>query len=467
MTWLASHMRLNSLVQQLLPAQLYHRLKASPIVKRLAHGSAWSLFGSAISRILVLLAMILVARVLGQESFGEFGLIQATLGVAGLMAGLGLGGTATRFVAQYAMTDSGRAGRIIALVQSVSIGAVLFVAGILVVTSGLIANVILEAPHLQAALIWGTLLMAATAFRGIQSGVLAGLEKFDLIAKLNIFDGVVAVVTMMALAYFKGVEGALLGLALGAIVAWLVGRVLLMDELKTRGISICYKGCWSDWRILTGYSLPSLLSGLVATPVLWFCMTLVARTPNGYVELGIYNAAYQWHGPMVFIPMILMSVSIPVLVQEWEAGRREQFRRVTFGICGLMLAISLPPVTLAAFFSPWVMSLYGPGFHEGEMVLMLLLAAAPLHALAKIASAALFGMNLAWWVLGTNLVWGASLLTVTLWLVPTLGVMGLAIAFLIAYGVLGMLSLGLVLIGSRLLPEADYATRPKSLEEVT
>jgi O-antigen/teichoic acid export membrane protein len=62
---------------------------------------------------LVLLAMIGVARVLGKVSFGEFGLIQATLGMAGMMAGLGLGATGTRFVAQYAATDPDRAGRMI------------------------------------------------------------------------------------------------------------------------------------------------------------------------------------------------------------------------------------------------------------------------------------------------------------------------------------------------------------------
>lgn len=438
-----------ALGRKILPSSLYERLTTSSIAKRLARGSLWSLFGSASARILVLVAMILVARVLGQVSFGELGLIQSTLGMAGLMAGVGLGETATRFVAKYATSDPLRAGRVIALVTSVSIGTVLLATVVLISASGVIAGAMLHAPQLQSALVWGSLLMAATAFRGIQSGVFAGLEKFDALAKLNILDGVVSLIAMVFLARLMGVEGAVLGLALGAIMVWLVGRILLMKEQSSRGIVVRYGGCGADWRILTGYSLPSLLASLVATPVLWFAMTLVARSGQGFAALGLYNAAYQWHGPMMFIPMNLMSVSIPVFVQEWEAGRKERFRAVTLWMCGLMLALSLPPAVLAALLSPWIMSLYGPGFREGWTVLVLLLAAAPLHALAKIASGALLGMNRAWWVLGVNLGWGATLLAVTAWLVPTRGVMGLAIGFLAAYAMLGTFSLASVLVGSK------------------
>jgi O-antigen/teichoic acid export membrane protein len=455
-----------ALGRKLLPSTLYERISSSSIAVRLARGSIWSLFGSASARILALVAMILVARILGQVSFGELGLIQSTLGMAGLMAGMGLGETATRFVATYAASDRLRAGRVIALVTSVSISTVLLAAVILISGSGLIAGAVLHAPQLQSALVWGSLLMAATAFRGIQGGVFAGLEKFDALAKLNVLDGVVSLVTMVFLAQLMGVQGAVLGLAIGTIAVWLVGRILLMKELRSRGIAVRYGGCVSDWRILTGYSLPSLMANLVATPVLWFAMTLVARSRQGFAELGLYNAAYQWLGPMVFIPMILMSVSIPVLVQEWDAGRKERFRAVTLWICGLMLGLSLPPAVVAAFLSPWIMSLYGPGFREGWMILVLLLAAAPLLALAKIASGALLGMNRAWWVLGVNLGWGATLLAVTAWLIPTRGAMGLGIAFLAAYGVLAPLSLASVLIGSKPSNAADFgshtASRPRN-----
>jgi len=399
---------------------------------------------------------------LGQVSFGELGLIQSTLGMAGLMAGVGLGETATRFVAKYAASDPLRAGRVIALVTSVSIGTVLLATVVLISLSGVIAGAMLRAPQLQNALVWGSLLMAATAFRGIQSGIFAGLEKFDALAKLNILDGVVSLIVMVFLARLMGVQGAVLGLALGAIMVWLVGRIFLMKEQSRRGIVVRYGGCGADWRILTSYSLPSLLASLVATPVLWFAMTLVARSGQGFAGLGLYNAAYQWHGPMMFIPMILVSVSIPVLVQEWEAGRKERFRAVTLWMCGLMLAISFPPAVVAAFLSPWIMSLYGPGFREGWTVLVLLLAAAPLHALAKIASGALLGMNRAWWVLGVNLGWGATLLAMTAWLVPTRGVLGLAIAFLAAYAMLGTFSLASVLVGSRQCAVANFGSHTAS-----
>ena len=214
-----------ALGRKTLPSFLYERLTTSSIAKRLARGSLWSLFGSATARILVLVAMILVARVLGQVSFGELGLIQSTLGMAGLMAGMGLSETATRFVPKYAASDPLRAGRVIALVTSVSIGTVLLATVVLISVSGLIAGAMLHAPQLQSALVWGSPLMAATAFRGIQGGVFAGLEEFDALAKLNILDGVVSLIAMVFLARLMGVEGAVLGLALGVSMVWLVGRI--------------------------------------------------------------------------------------------------------------------------------------------------------------------------------------------------------------------------------------------------
>lgn len=441
-------MTLNSLAKTLLPEPLYLRLKGSPVAKRIAKGTLWSVAGAAASRVLVLVAMILVARALGKVSFGEFGIVQATLGVAGLMAGLGLGSTATRFVAQFAGSDQMRAGRVIALVTQTTWIAVLVTAGILVLASAPIAVHMLDAAHLQSALIWGALLMAANVIRGVQSGFLAGLERFDLIAKLNVIEGLVSLLTMVALAHYMGVEGALLGLAIGCMAAWLVGERAMKTELEKRDIQPLHRGCWQEWKILSGYSLPNLLANLAATPVLWLCMTMLAHQLDGYAQLGIYNAAYQWHGPMIFIPMAIMSASLPALVREWESGDRKRFRKVTLWVAGLTFAIALPPVLLVSLLSPWAMSFYGAGFREGWLVLVLILAAAPLHALAKIFSNALLSMNRAWHLFSLNVVWAVVMLLLTAVLIKD-GALGLAAAFLTAHGALAILSFVVLVIVSR------------------
>jgi len=51
----------------------------------------WSMAGAVISRGLMLVASIFVARMLGKTGFGELGMIQSTVGMFGVFAGFGLG----------------------------------------------------------------------------------------------------------------------------------------------------------------------------------------------------------------------------------------------------------------------------------------------------------------------------------------------------------------------------------------
>ena len=435
---------LRSVAQRLMPAHIFQRLVGSDIARRLVRGSVWSIIGSAISRLLLLAGMILLARILGQTEFGEFGMIQATLGVVGMMAGFGLGSTATRFVAQHSKTDPDRAGRVIAIVTLSSWLLVLLCSMIIMLGSGYIARELLNAEHLQVALFLGTSLMAVMAIRGVQSGVLAGMERFDVIAKLNVLEGIVSLLGLVSFAWLFGVEGGLLGLALGTLVTWITGHYVLKRTLKDLNVIVTLKGCWQERGILASYSLPSFLASLVATPVLWYSMTLISKRPDGYEDLALYHAAYQWHGPLIFLPMILLSVSMPVLVQEWENGSLQRFRRVFLWNVGFMLAISSAPVLLIALLSPWIMGLYGVDFRGGWLLLVLLASAAPIHALSKMASTALFGMNRAWSVFSLNLIWGGTMLVLALILIPSLGAAGLAISFLAAYCLLMFSTIALV-----------------------
>ena len=426
-------MTLNVFAQRFLPEPLYTRLAGSPMAKRLARGSLWTLFGSGISRVLILIAMILTARILGQATFGEFGLIQATLGMFGIMAGVGLGSTATRFVAQFSNSDQARAGRIIALVTASSVIMVFAASAVLIALSGLLAAAVMDAAHLKTAMLWAVPLMAATAFRTIQSQIFAGLERFDLVARLNILEGLVALPAIVIMAKLYSLQGALIGLAFSAVVVWSVGHLLLGAVLRSKGIIVRYRGCWDDWRILPNYSVPRFLTSSLSTPIIWLAMILVARSDGGFAQLGLYNAAYQWVGPLIFLPMVLSAVSIPALVQEWEAGRANSFRHVFLGLVAFAAAITLSISLLIALISPWIMGLYGRGFEEGWLLLVMLVLASSFLGVGSISSNALFAMKKPWNDFFVMVVWAVALLGITVSFLDRLGVYALAAAFFISH----------------------------------
>ena len=87
---------------------------------RFAMGAFWSVAGAVVSRGFLLVASIFCARFLGKEGFGALGMIQSTVGMFGVFAGLGLGMTATKYVSELRRRDPERAGRILALSDAVA-----------------------------------------------------------------------------------------------------------------------------------------------------------------------------------------------------------------------------------------------------------------------------------------------------------------------------------------------------------
>ena len=88
---------------------------------RFARGSAWSLAGQLVAYVLGVVSSALVGRALGVDGYGELGMIQSTVGMFGLFAGMGLGVTNTKHVAELRNNDPARAGRIMGLSLLVSV----------------------------------------------------------------------------------------------------------------------------------------------------------------------------------------------------------------------------------------------------------------------------------------------------------------------------------------------------------
>jgi O-antigen/teichoic acid export membrane protein len=409
------------------------------VLSSLIKNSAWGVFGTGAGRILHLLAMILLARCLSLREFGYFGLIQATLGMFAIFAGAGLGVTATRYVAELRYKEPQRARLILGLVWSVALFTSTLILAVVLLLSGPIAQSMADEGDtgtFRLAFAVGGLCFAFQTLRGIQDAILTGLERFRDAASLKLCDGLAFLFVVPWFALDYGLLGALIGQIIASCTTFLISFMLLWHVTRKEGLTAEWVGLRKEWAVFINFSLPSLMSNMTGTPVLWLGIWLLSQQPNGIEQIAFYNAAYQWHGPLVFVPMVLCSASMPTMVRAWAAGGIRQFRLLVMLVSAIALALGLlPALGLIALREP-IMRSYGADYVDAQNILVLILLAAPLHALANIGASTLQSMNRAWIVMQTTLLWGASFLVVTLLAVPRLGSLGLALALSIAYAVL-------------------------------
>ncbi len=424
-----------------------NRQAPDSIAHRIWSGASWTVLGAGAGRLAYLGAMVLAARELGQGGFGALAFIQSTLGVLGLMAGLGLGVTLTRFVSAHRRSDPARASRILGLVwRLAAVTVALAASGLVLATPWMSMRIAtdVDSTGLAQGLVWGAGLMALTTIRGLQDGLLHGFEAFRATAGLRLTEGIGALVAVPILSASFGVGGAVAGLASGTLVAAAAGGLIAGRHLRSHGMSALGMGWRSELPVLFSFSAPHLLASLAALPTLWLAMLWLATSANGLEAVGLYGAAYQWHGPLIFAPTALASAALPVFVR-CAARRNGRFLSAFGGTAFAALLLSAVPAAFLVVFRDPILGVYGPGFEAASGALIWLALAAPAHAISKLASHALLALDRAWLVLVLNAVWAAVLMGGAWVWIPAQGATGLAAAFCLAYGVLAIAATACVL----------------------
>jgi O-antigen/teichoic acid export membrane protein len=409
------------------------RIEASPLGYRLARGAFWSLSGALIARGLGLLASIFVARVLGKVGFGELGIIQSTLGMFGIFAGFGLGMTATKFIAQYRITDQEKAGRIRALSSAFAWVSSSITSVILFFMAPWLAEHTLSAPQLTGVLRIGSLYLLLTAVNGAQIGALSGFEAFKTIAKTSLWAGLVNFPLIIGGVYLKGLTGAVWGMVIAAGFNWLFNHIAIRAESAKCGVPYTYAGCWTERSVLWKFALPALISGLFLVPTEWALNALLVNQPDGYAQMGLFNAAKQWHIIILYLPNTLSNITLPILSNLLAENKKEQYNQMIISNAVLLSGIAIAIAAPVSIFSRTIMSSYGSGFSEGWGVLVAVAVYSVFWASNIVIGQVLWstGASVAAMILGA--VRAGILLCSFLFLVPK-NAGGMALAYIITYG---------------------------------
>lgn len=407
-------------------------LHGDSFISQFVRGVSWSLVGAVVSRGLTLGATILAARMLGITSYGELGMIQATVLV---FAASGLSVSLTKQVAELRNVDLARtekqigAGLSIATLFGIASGIFLFV------LSDTIASRALHAPDLAQGIRIGAVLTTLTVIGGAQIGILIGLQEFRAVALLQAVRSASIGIGLIVGSFF-GTTGALVGLSGGEAISVLISTVMLYRISNLHSISTLYGPFdWIEARQLCSFALPVFLSGMVMQPAVWFSNLFLASQPAGYSRLGIFVAAEKWRELALFVPGSISQAVLALLSNLHGTQNTKSYADIfRLNILVHIIVILVTAIGLA-FFSRLAMAAFGTEFVEGWGTLSILALSAIPIVLNNVLGQVLQSAGLVWHRFFLDVLLATLYTTLAVVLIPRWFENGLAIASLLAFAV--------------------------------
>jgi O-antigen/teichoic acid export membrane protein len=306
-----------------------------------------------------------------------------------------------------------------------------------------IADKAIAAPHLTGMLRLSSLCVLLATVSGAQISALAGFEAFKATALISFVTGVCQSVFSLAGCWIAGLSGLIVAVTAGYGVAVLVTQVMLASQMRRYAIRLHWKASFTDWPILFRFSVPAFLSSAMVLPVLWLCNAMLAHQPNGYAELGTFNAANQWYTAILIVPSAIGTAVLPVLSERYAAGDTAGSGPILNNMMRLAALIVVPLVVALCLFSKLIMSGYGSSFADGYLTLVYSVITAGLLAVMAPLGQFLAASGRMWTGFWMNLGWAIVLLASS-WLMVRWGAEGLAGSRLVAYAIHGVWVLGYV-----------------------
>jgi len=320
-------------------------------------GSSSIIGGSnAITYVIGLVRIKIVAILLGPAGIGLIGLYQSSIGLVATLTGLGIGSSGVREVASaYAAGDE---ERIATMVKTLRRSC--FVAGGL----GCLLTVSLASPLSHWAFesdgnaLDMALLGIAVFLTTIQSGqaaLLQGSRRIKELAATTVTSAVVSTIVAIAIyAVFEtdGIVAVLIAsAAIQLILSWWAAR-----QLAVREVALRWAETWKNAKSLLELGLAFMWGGLLATAVALILRSVIVRE-LGLGTAGIYTAAWGLSG--MFASFVLGAMGTDFYPRLTAAAHDNAWvNRLVNEQIEIGVLLALPGLVATQAFAPLVMQLF-------------------------------------------------------------------------------------------------------------
>ncbi|HEX8973394.1 MAG TPA: flippase [Oryzihumus sp.] len=392
----------------------------------MARGGGLNLVGAVCSQAALFGIMAVLANALGSGDVGRYAECYALLSLLGLLSLAGFRSALTRFVAIH-LADEDPAS----LRGTVRFGLGLTVAGAAVLGAGLALTApwvasLFHDPGLAAGIRLVGLTLPAATFSDAALAATQGWRTqrpFTYVGR--IYEPVIRLLlTVGAIAVGLGLLGTLWALVIGAwSAAGLAGWALLRRMRQTAHANPVYR-----IREVTSFSIVSWVSALAATGLIW-ADTLLLGNLRTAQEVGVYNVATRLVMLAVFVMAPINAAFGPHIAHLHHTGQADALAHTYGSATGWIVRLSMPAFVLLVVFPGDLLRLFGHGFATGATVTAILAVGQLVSAAAGPCGTVLTMSGRVWLNMVDNV--GVLVLNIllNLWLIPTHGAIGAAVAW--------------------------------------
>jgi len=414
--------------------EIFKKYQNSQLAKRFANGTFWSLLAGITYNGTMLIVGIILSHILGKYYYGQYGMIRSTINMFIVFSSFALGTTATKYVAEYRLTNKLKTERIINLSIITAIILAVIVFCICLFSAKYIAENTLNTKELTNSMYIGSFMILFLTLSGVINGIIIGFEKFFLIFKQNLISAIFLLIFSALCGYLFKVNGALLGLLVYLFMSLMIGIFYLKQIFKEYGFKFYLTNLKQEIPILWKFSLPSSLGGIVYTPVLWIANTILVNSQAGYSAMAGLDIIKQWYAAALFIPAITSRVILPML-SNLSNNESRKYNKV-LGYSFLVNVGSATAVAMVLYFiSDIILSFYGDAFLEFRTAFCLMMIVAIVFVANGIVGQIILSKNYAWWGFIFNLIWATIFIVCNIIFVQknNMGVIGVVYSYLISY----------------------------------
>jgi O-antigen/teichoic acid export membrane protein len=370
---------------------------------------------------------VLLARILGADAYGLYSiaLTVATLGAA--FSVLGLDSAVVRYVAIFRRRED-RPGLLGTLQAGIGLPmlAAAVAAIVMFLAAGLIARELIGDPRLEPILRIAAVLVPAMVANSVLSAALQGSQNIGWAVVAEQFSQPIVRFGILFAFFLVGLtaELAVLASTLATIVASVLLLVFVQRRVSLRGIA---GGARRDVGTLLGFSLPVYFSNIV-NAVGNNLQTLLLGAMASVASAGIFAVAAQVMLIGTIFHAAIVQAAMPIFAELQDAAQTSRLRHLYQTTSKWTFTLNLPFFLLAVIFPVPLLAIFGPEFVDGAPALAILAVASLINA-ATGSSGAILDMtgHTRIKLVNTTISVGLSI-ALNLLLIPSLGVLGAAIA---------------------------------------